>query len=494
MTTQQAAFLRRFAISGRRRCAELRRRAIAPGIFFAGLAASLGLAAPVPAMAAEPEEIAIFGSSTIGEALMPALISGFAQQRGLALVRNPDPNDPQRETLQGVFGLDPVLAITMERRGTATAFAALADGSADIGMASRPISPTEEVLLRKAGAAAMRDQESEHVLALDGIAVIVAPDNPLGAISLADLAAVFAGEISDWSALGLPPGPIRIHARDDRSGTHDSFGAIVLEPAVKPLAPEAVRHGSNEELVAGVIADPAAIGYTAFGAAGRAKIVSLSLSCGIIVRPGEFSVQAEEYPLARRLYLYTRGAPESAETRALLDHAVSDAAQPIIKGVGFIDQRVKTAQAESAGERLINGMRAARSDAEKGEMRRFIETAKAASRLSPTFRFQPGRDLLDGKAIADAERLARWLERPENASRSVLLAGFSDGSGSFESNKALTLKRAEAVRRAVLVQVSPGFDPSRIRVDGFGSAAPIACDDDPGGDAANRRVEVWVRN
>ncbi len=70
-----------------------------------------------PEAQAEPEQLRIAGSNTIGEALMPALISGFAQQRGLSLVRRPDPNDSEKETMEAVFGVDPVISITLERRG-----------------------------------------------------------------------------------------------------------------------------------------------------------------------------------------------------------------------------------------------------------------------------------------------------------------------------------------------------------------------------------------
>lgn len=442
--------------------------------------------------AAEPEKIRIAGSNTVGETLMPALISGFAQQRGLSLVRRPDPDDPEVETMEAVFGVDPVIEVTLERRGSSTAFKALIDEAADIGMASRQIKEGEAEALTAKGAPDPFAKESEHVIALDGLAVIVSPDNPLGAISLGDLGAIFSGKISDWSQLGLPAGPVALHARDDQSGTYDTFKSLVLKPSGASLSGSAERHVSNEEIVAAVRRNPRAIGFTTFAAASGVKVVSMSLSCGIVSRPDEFTVQAEEYPLSRRLYLYTRGDSGPVEARALIEYAASDAAQPIISGTGFVDQRVKIANPESAGERLINGMRAARSDEEKSEMRRFVEIARGAARLSPTYRFQPGGDLLDGKAFADAARLARWMQRPENRAKKVLLAGFADGSGSFSANKALTEKRAEAVRRAVLVQVAPGFDPARLVVDGFGPAAPIACDQDPGGAAANRRVEVWV--
>ncbi len=346
--------------------------------------------------------------------------------------------------------------------------------------------------MKAAGAPDPQAQESEHILALDGLAIVVAKENPLGAISLPDLAAVFSGAISDWSELGLPGGPIRVQARDDQSGTFDTFRSLVLKPAERPLSESAERHASNDDIVAAVASDPFSIGFTTFADANGIKTISMSLTCGIVSRPDEFTVQSEEYPLSRRLYLYTRGEAGSPEARALIEYAASDSAQPIISGTGFVDQRVKTAKPGSAGERLVNGMRAARSAEEKGEMRKFVEVSRGAVRLSPTYRFQPGHDLLDAKAFADAERLARWMERPENVARRILLAGFADGSGSFTTNKALTLKRAEAVRRAILVQVSPGFDAARLLVDGFGSAAPIACDDDAGGAAANRRVEVWA--
>jgi len=74
------------------------------------------------------------------------------------------------------------------------------------------------------------------------------------------------------------------------------------------------------------------------------------------------------------------------------------------------------------------------------------------------------------------------------------LVGFSDGDGPAAANRDIALRRADAVRRAVISAAeTANFDRIEMGVDAFGEALPMACDDSAWGRQANRRVEVWVR-
>ena len=125
-------------------------------------------------------------------------------------------------------------AIEVLAEGSATAFTGLARGSCDIGMSSRAIKPEEAQDLVSRGLGDLRSPAGEHVVALDGLAVGVHPNNPVRSMDLAHLASTFKGEITDWSSLGAPSGPVHLFARDDASGTYDTFRHLVLGDA--PLA------------------------------------------------------------------------------------------------------------------------------------------------------------------------------------------------------------------------------------------------------------------
>src|SRR5439155_922505 len=72
----------------------------------------------------------------------------------------------------------------------------------------------------------MTSPAAEHVLGLDGIAVILSKNNPVESLSKGQVAQLFAGEITDWSQVGGPSGPVNIYARDDKSGTYDTFKTL----------------------------------------------------------------------------------------------------------------------------------------------------------------------------------------------------------------------------------------------------------------------------
>src|SRR5690606_41819789 len=98
------------------------------------------------------------------------------------------------------------IEVRIHAHGSGTAFKGLTDRSAQIGAASRPLRQAEARDLAAAGD--MLSADAEQVIGLDGIAVIVHPDNPIQTLDLDQIAQVFAGWITDWRELGGLPGQI----------------------------------------------------------------------------------------------------------------------------------------------------------------------------------------------------------------------------------------------------------------------------------------------
>src|SRR5262249_15465146 len=151
----------------------------------------------------------------------------------------------------------------------------------------------------------IRSPQYEHVLGLDGLVVIVAKDNPAVSLSIDNIAKVFAGQITDWSQVGLPPGPINVYTTSKKSGTFAAFDTLVLQPRALQLVPSAKLLLSTAEVADSVAGDANGIGLTSFAFLRDAKGLNVESSCGLITRPSVFTVKTEEYPLTRRLYLYT---------------------------------------------------------------------------------------------------------------------------------------------------------------------------------------------
>lgn len=111
-----------------------------------------------------------------------------------------------------------------------------------------------------------------------------------------------------------------------------------------------------------------------------------------------------------------------------------------------------------------------------------------ARRLSITFRFQSDSSALDTRGEADVARLVAWAREPANASRQIVLVGYSSPVGAFRQNVALSRGRAD-----VLAQRLRADGVINVSTVGAGPVSAVACNADARGQALNRRVEVWAK-
>ena len=173
------------------------------------------------------------GSNTIGAELAPALAEEFLRRQGAyRIMRVPVKEDEM--LVRGRMKGRPDQEIEIFAHGSATAFEDLGKGLCDIGNASRRVKPQEQDALRALGD--LTAPACEHVLALDGIAVIVPQQNSLSVLSKETVAGIFDGEVTDWAQLKRSAGSIHVYARDDKSGTYDTFKNLVLGDKRKLVA------------------------------------------------------------------------------------------------------------------------------------------------------------------------------------------------------------------------------------------------------------------
>lgn len=409
----------------------------------------------------------IHGSNTIGEKLAPALIEAFYREQGGSEFEWQTQGSEVERVLS--FKLDgKVQQISLAAHGSSTAFKDLQAGAAQIGMASRKIKDTE--------IEALKDQNgdlskvgNEHIIALDGLAVIVNQNNPLKFLSIEQLAQIFSGEIANWQQLGGDNAPIRVLARDANSGTWDTFKSLVLKKHDKRLLASAERFESSSHLSDEVSRDDYAIGFIGLNYIQYNKALAISEGDGSkAIYPTRFTIATEDYALARRLYLYT---PTSSD-RSIKDFAhfaISDKGQEIVQQNGLIAQTIRLEKV----------------DVETTAPYKYRQYVQTAERLSLNFRFNYGNRDLDNKGKRDLERLVKFVEK--NPSKQLVLMGFSDNQGDAEKNLALSLNRAKAVEQELNAR---GIDVKS--VEGFGELLPVASNLSNSGRERNRRVEVWL--
>ncbi|HYQ49806.1 MAG TPA: phosphate ABC transporter substrate-binding/OmpA family protein [Pseudomonas sp.] len=417
---------------------------------------------------AEPAHLRVQGSNTIGATLLPALVQGqLRAQKATAIEQRPGAvTNETAITARDAQGQP--LRIDIAAHGSSTGFAALGLGDADLAASSRPISDAEVRQLKALGD--LRAARAEQVIGLDGVAVIVHPDNPLPQLTTQQLAQIYAGQIQRWEQLGVAGGAIHLYARDDRSGTFETFKALVLEPNHAELAARVQRFEASDELAARVAADRQAIGFSSLASVHGAKVLAIAEGDAPAMLPERPLVASEDYPLSRRLYLYLPANPKP-QAKALADFAQSPTGQAIVAEQGFVSQQIN-AQAVPAQADMPP---------------RYRSLAQQAQRLSVSFRFQEGSASLDNKSLRDVQRVADYLRQAGKLQSKAVLVGFGDPKETPGRAALLSRLRAQAVRRELARE---GVEVQE--VTGMGDELPVAGNDLEQGRLRNRRVEVWV--
>jgi len=439
------------------------------------------LAAPPPPKQLEKEPVPVapvtlfrmHGSNTIGARLAPALAAAFLKAAGAeaepVIQKTGDVDTVITASIKG----KPPLQIEVSAHGSSTAFSSLLEGKADIGMASRPIKTDEVDKLALWGNLA--GPEAEHVLAMDGLAIVVHPGNGLRQLDIALLAGLFSGKISDWSQIPQSKlqGPVHIYARDDKSGTYDTFKSLVLNPKGVKLVETAKRYEDSKQLSIDVSNDTLGIGFIGLPYIQPAKAVAVSDTGVHAIYPNNFTVATEDYPLSRRLFLYLPPKTANSHARDFAAFALSEKGQKIVRETGFIDLLITE-------EKISDS---ARHTAPKT----YQNLARSANRLSLNFRFQTNSDQLDSKALQDIHRLVEFLRQDRNQGRRIRLIGFTDNIGNKEQNCRLSLKRAKTMG-----EILNGYGLFPRSVEGLCDDMPVASNQSLDGREKNRRVEVWI--
>ena len=451
-------------------------------------------AAAVQAAAiASSGDVLITGSQSIGAALLPRLLEGFASQLGAKVTVDFDgANRRMVSRLQADDGSE-LTKVSLRLGSTASAFDDLLNGDASLILSSRRATAREAQKFIDAGLGDIRNEGNEAVIALDGLAILVEPGNDLPALTMDDLVGIVSGEITDWSAVGGNPGPINLFLPPATDEIFQSFSDEILRPRRRRPVTNADQRFSGVELSTAVAQTAGAIGLAPLSQRGDARPLPLKLGCGLLAEPDSFSVKAEEYPLTRRIYLYSRNAALPGPSSDFFTFAQSARGQDGVQDIGFIDQRIVKRTVNEQGLRFVSAIVAEQSPDQLSNLQDMASAVLTATRLSPTLRFNTGSSELDTKALSDIKRLVEVLGDPEFEGKEVILLGFTDAVGRPDINQIIATERAAQVREQLTRQAAGRVAVSAINSIGYGPIAPVGCNDEASGREANRRVEVWVR-
>ena len=249
------------------------------------------------------DTIVIKGSDTLGARLVPQLAEQFKAQ-------NP--------------GVDFQIAA----EGSATGIAAIMDNTAQIGMSSREVTPTEIADAQVKGIVF-----KPTIVAYDAICVIINSANPVANLTKKQIEKIFTGEITDWSAVGGTPGPISIYTRNTSSGTYKDFQQLAM--AKRDYATSSQKMAGNEQIAEEVGKDAGGIGYVGMAYIKAAGLKALTVDG---VEPRADNVRSKKYPYSRATFYYTNGEP-AGTAKKFIDFTLSDDGQKIVSQVGFVPIR-----------------------------------------------------------------------------------------------------------------------------------------------------------
>jgi phosphate transport system substrate-binding protein len=220
--------------------------------------------------------------------------------------------------------------------GSGTGLAALINGTVDIANASRAIKKEE---IEKANANGI--EPKEFIVARDAIAVIVHPSNPVTQLTLPQVSAIYRGEITNWRDVGGDDRPIVLLSRETNSGTHVFFLEHVVRLNLKDnkdlFSPDTLLMPSSEGITAEVRQNPNTIGYDGLGyVTPEVKVVAIAKDAqSPYVPPTIATTNDKSYPIARDLYMYTRGEP-AGMVKAYMEWVLGAEAQKIVAELGFV--------------------------------------------------------------------------------------------------------------------------------------------------------------
>ena len=393
------------------------------------------LAGIVVALALSPqasggEDIRLRGSATASDALRSVLSDGFTARFG-------------------------DVELLWDSAGSGSAFVALFSGDADVGVVSRSVRAEEVNLASRLGL-----ELRESILALDGLAVIVHPQNDVESLSVEQLESLYTGRIVRWLGFGGIDEVVQLLIAAEWSGAQTEFCELVFHDPTFQFASSAEYLMSSAEILERVASDRGAVGFVSMSYdRSRVRTVPIVAASGEALRPSAVTVGDGTYPLRYPLRLYTVGDPKD-ELGHFLRFLYLHDGPALVADAGLVPVQAFATMTRSAAR------------------------ARPRAQVSLTrvgFGFRASR--LD----ADAQRdLTDVASRLTGSDEGLWITGHEEPR---EARDELAAARARTVAEFLEQQ---NVDPSRMTVDSRGSSESLASNVELEGRRSKRRVDVWI--
>lgn len=220
---------------------------------------------------------------------------------------------------------NPNVSITVSESGSGNGAKSIINAACDVATMSRAMKTSEKASAKDAGVMVV-----ENIVAMDGLAVVVHPSNPVAGLTIEQIRDIYTGKVTSWKQLGGPDSKIVVISRETNSGTYESFESLVLNKAKMAGGVEYV--GSNGAIRQRVLSTEGAIGYV--GLAFIEGVKDLAVNG---VKPSAETVVSKKYPVSRPLYMYTNGRPKDGSHLAkYVNLYTTKEGKKMIEDIGFV--------------------------------------------------------------------------------------------------------------------------------------------------------------
>ena len=234
---------------------------------------------------------------------------------------------PLAKTFAAYFTKKYGVRVTVSESGSGNGAKSLINGSCTIATMSRAMKAAEIAAARQKGV-----NPVASIVALDGLAMVVHPANPVRSLTKAQISSIYRGAITNWREVGGPNTRIVVIQRESNSGTEESFKELVIGKGI-PVTGSAETQSSNGSVKSRVSTTLSAIGFLGHGFVdGSVKVIAVN---GIL--PTVATVKNGTYPVSRPLYFYTNGQPAGL-VKQFVDLPKTAEGKRMITELGFINR------------------------------------------------------------------------------------------------------------------------------------------------------------
>lgn len=257
------------------------------------------------------------GTAVAGE------LDAFAGKKGKIDIAGGTAHIPvMKDAAKHIMQANPDIRISVAAGGSGVGVQKVGEGLVDIGNTGRPLSDEE---VAKYGL-------KSFAFAIDGVAATVHPKNPVANLTAVQVQEIFAGKIANWKAVGGRDAAIHLYTRDEASGTREVFWEKMLKKgAIAEAANVVASNGAMKSALAG---DVDGIGYVSIGHLD--ETVKAPTLEG--VAPTQDNARSGKYPIVRKLYMNTKGAPQGL-TAAFINYVMGPEGMQMTAAAGYLPLR-----------------------------------------------------------------------------------------------------------------------------------------------------------